>query len=118
MITGIQLRMARAALKLGVRELAEKAKISPATITRIEGGYPANASTLNNLEWTLEGLGVVCAIDSNGAVVVKLSSRCLSDDEHSAVQKELDKRREHNLTHAKERAFIMERERERQARET
>ena len=91
--------------------MVKKAKISPATITRIEGGYPANASTLNNLEWTLEELGVVCAIDSNGAVVVKLSSRYLSDEKHGVVQKELDKRREHDLQRAKER------EQECQARE-
>lgn len=58
MITGTQLRMARAALKLGVRELASAAKVSPATVTRIEGDNPANAATLGALRSTLEAAGV------------------------------------------------------------
>ncbi|NPD69325.1 transcriptional regulator (plasmid) [Lichenicola cladoniae] len=50
--------MARAALKLGVRELASAAKVSPATVTRIEGDNPANAATLAALRATLEAAGV------------------------------------------------------------
>ena len=65
MITGTQLRMARAALKLGVRDVAATAKVSPATITRIEGDQPANASTLTAIRVALEAAGVIF-VDENG----------------------------------------------------
>ena len=58
MITGTQVRMARAALKLGVREVAASAKVSPATVTRIESDQPANASTLAAIRTALEAAGV------------------------------------------------------------
>lgn len=35
-MTPVQVRMARAALRLGVRELAELASVTPATVTRFE----------------------------------------------------------------------------------
>lgn len=57
MITGLQLRMARAALKWGVRDVAREAKVSPATVTRIEGDHPANASTLAAIRAALETAG-------------------------------------------------------------
>jgi transcriptional regulator with XRE-family HTH domain len=65
MITGIQLRMARAALKIGVRDVAAMAKVSPATVTRIESDQPANASTLAAIRTALESAGVLF-IDQNG----------------------------------------------------
>ena len=46
MITPAQIRMARAALGWGVRELAERARLSPNTISRIENG--AGALTESN----------------------------------------------------------------------
>jgi transcriptional regulator with XRE-family HTH domain len=72
MITGTQLRMARAALKLGVRELAASAKVSPATITRIEGDQPANASTLAALRAALEAAGVEFISENGGGAGVRL----------------------------------------------
>lgn len=65
MITGTQLRMARAALKWGVRDVAREAKVSPATVTRIEADHPANASTLSTIQAALEAAGVIF-IASNG----------------------------------------------------
>lgn len=65
MITGAQLRMARAALKIGVRDVAAMAKVSPATVTRIESDQPANASTLAVIRAALEAAGVLF-IDQNG----------------------------------------------------
>jgi transcriptional regulator with XRE-family HTH domain len=38
MINGAQIRLARAVLRWGVRDLAREAQVSPATITRIEKG--------------------------------------------------------------------------------
>jgi transcriptional regulator with XRE-family HTH domain len=65
MITGTQLRMARAALKIGVRDVAALAKVSPATVTRIESDQPANTSTLAAIRMALESAGVIF-IDQNG----------------------------------------------------
>ena len=65
MITGTQLRMARAALKIGVRDVATLAKVSPATVTRIESDLPANASTLAAIRTALEAAGVIF-VEENG----------------------------------------------------
>ncbi|MCG8419260.1 MAG: helix-turn-helix domain-containing protein [Proteobacteria bacterium] len=58
MITSVQLRMARAALQWGVRELAEKAELNPNTVTRIENGRAALSETLMILRRVLEDEGV------------------------------------------------------------
>ena len=48
-MTPIQLRMARAAVGWGVRELAEKAGVTANTVTRIENGSDARLSTMDKL---------------------------------------------------------------------
>lgn len=61
-----QLRMARAGLKIGVRDLAAMAGVTTATITRFEnerGGL--NAVTQSKLKAALEAAGIVF-IDQNG----------------------------------------------------
>lgn len=61
-----QLRMARAALKIGVRDLAEMASVTTATITRFEnerGGL--NSATHAKLRSALEAAGIMF-IDQNG----------------------------------------------------
>lgn len=58
-MTPAQLRMARNALKLGVRELAQIANVTTATITRYEnerGGL--NMVTQEKLVSSLEALGI------------------------------------------------------------
>lgn len=55
----IQIRMARAATGLGVRELAALAGLTANTITRIENGADAKQSTLKAIQAALEGAGVV-----------------------------------------------------------
>lgn len=72
MITGTQLRMARAALKLGVRAVAAMAKVSPATVTRIESDQPANASTLAAIRIALEAAGVEFIEENGGGPGVRL----------------------------------------------
>jgi transcriptional regulator with XRE-family HTH domain len=57
-IKAIQLRMARAAVRWGVRELAEKAGITANTVTRIENGADAKQSTMDALQRALEAAGV------------------------------------------------------------
>ena len=65
MLKGSQLRMARAASRLSVRELAQIAEVAPNTVTRIEGGLPANTATLRAIQRALEGAGIEF-IDENG----------------------------------------------------
>lgn len=104
--------MARSALKIGVRELAAKAIVSPATITRIESGHPANASTLRNLEMTLRSLGVTCTLEESGSISVTLSSSRLPEDEYKTIQKVLLERREAALKTAQNIAKIKARDEE------
>jgi transcriptional regulator with XRE-family HTH domain len=54
----IQLRMARAAVGWGVRELAERAGVTANTVTRIENGADAKQSTMDALQRALEAAGV------------------------------------------------------------
>src|SRR5271169_3278924 len=54
----VQLRMARAAVGWGVRELAEKAGVTANTVTRIENGADAKQSTMDALQRALEAAGV------------------------------------------------------------
>ncbi len=53
-----QCRMARAALKLGVRELADMAKVATGTITRLEAGIELKPRTLEAIQRALERAGV------------------------------------------------------------
>ena len=57
--------MARAVLKWGVREVAKAARVSPATVTRVEADQPANATTFAAIRAALEAAGVEF-IDENG----------------------------------------------------
>ncbi len=59
MLIGTQVRMARAAVGWGVRELAEKASINPNTVSRIENGGDALGSTLDRIQAALENAGVI-----------------------------------------------------------
>jgi transcriptional regulator with XRE-family HTH domain len=54
----IQLRMARAAIGWGVRELAKGAGVTANTVTRIENGADAKQSTMDRLQHALEVAGV------------------------------------------------------------
>jgi transcriptional regulator with XRE-family HTH domain len=57
-LTKEQCKMARAALGLGVRELAILAKVSPNTITRFERGESMQERTVDNIKAALENAGV------------------------------------------------------------
>ena len=68
----VQCRMARAALGLGVRELAAAAKVSIDTVARFERGAQLKERTVEALQRVLEASGVEFA---NGAQPgVRLSS--------------------------------------------
>jgi hypothetical protein len=57
-MNAVQCRMARAALQLGVRELAAKAKVSPATIVRFEASEELRERTVDAIRSALEAAGV------------------------------------------------------------
>ncbi len=57
-MTPEQCKMARAGLGLGVRELADLAKVSTNTITRLEGGEQLKERTLDAIRAALESGGV------------------------------------------------------------
>ncbi len=61
----IQVKMARAAVGWGVRELAKKAGVAANTVTRIENGADAKQSTMDRLQQALESAGIEF-IDENG----------------------------------------------------
>lgn len=64
-MTAAQCRMARAALQMGVRDLAAAAKVSPNTIARLERGEALYARTIAAIRAALEAAGVEF-IDQNG----------------------------------------------------
>jgi predicted transcriptional regulator len=66
MITGVQVKMARAAVGLGVRELAAAADVGISTITRFEAGSVTPIpATVAAIRAALEAAGVIF-IDQNG----------------------------------------------------
>jgi transcriptional regulator with XRE-family HTH domain len=64
--------MARAALQLGVRDLAEAAQVSPTTITRLERGESLYARTVDAIRATLEAAGVEFIAENGGGAGVRL----------------------------------------------
>ena len=71
----IQLRMARAAVGWGVRDLAEKAGVTANTVTRIENGADAKQSTLDRLKSALEAAGVEFIDENGGGPGVRMRKR-------------------------------------------
>ncbi len=61
----VQIKMARAALGWGVRDLAEKAGVTANTVTRIENGADAKQSTIEAMQKVMEAAGVIF-IPANG----------------------------------------------------
>ena len=59
MITRLQVRMARAALGWGVRDLADRAGLSPNTVSRFENGAGARVDTLSQMQNVLERAGII-----------------------------------------------------------
>lgn len=72
MITGTQIKMARAALGLSSKELADMAEIHVNTISRIENGEAANKGTLLLIAHTLETAGVEFIPENGGGAGVRL----------------------------------------------
>jgi len=71
-LTAEQSRMARAAIMLGVRELAERAGVSTNTITRLERGEALFPRTLAAIRTALESAGVEFIAENGGGPGVRL----------------------------------------------
>jgi DNA-binding LacI/PurR family transcriptional regulator len=66
-----QSRMARAALKLGIRDVAKLAKVAPSTVSRFEAGEKLNPRTVEAIQRALEAAGIEFA--NGNAPGVRLS---------------------------------------------
>lgn len=66
----VQCRMARVALGLGVRELAELARVSVDTIARLERGEALKERTVHTIQAALEKGGVSFIAEPGGGVGV------------------------------------------------
>jgi hypothetical protein len=66
LINGGQCRMARAALKISVRDLAAKARVGVNTIVRFEGGEKLQDRTIDAIRIALEKGGVEFNEDGRG----------------------------------------------------
>ncbi|KXV57150.1 DNA-binding protein [Acetobacter tropicalis] len=64
--------MARAALQIGVRELADAAGVSPTTITRLERGEALYPRTVEAIRSALEAAGVQFIPENGGGAGVRL----------------------------------------------
>jgi len=75
MVVAPQIRMARAALGISVRELAQRSGVADSTILRFETGRGGIlAANLNRLQMALEEAGVIfLPADANGGPGVRLS---------------------------------------------
>jgi transcriptional regulator with XRE-family HTH domain len=67
--------MARAALELGIRELAEAAKVSTNTIARLERGEDLRERTVDAIRATLESAGVEFIDENGGGPGVRLKKK-------------------------------------------
>jgi len=67
-----QCRMARAALQLGVRDLAGAAHVSPTTVSKLERGEQLHLRTVEAIRTALEAAGVVFIEQNGGGPGVRL----------------------------------------------
>jgi transcriptional regulator with XRE-family HTH domain len=71
----VQCKMARAALGLGVRDLAALAAVSPDTVARLERGEELKPRTIDALRAALENAGVVFVDENGGGPGVRLRKK-------------------------------------------
>lgn len=83
--------MARAALQLGVRDLAERAMVSTNTIARMESGDPLKERTVGAIQRALEAAGVIFVQENGDGPGVRLRK----GDTHEALSKRIDGLQDH-----------------------
>lgn len=80
-LSAAQSRMARAALNLGVREVAKLAGVSPNTIARLERGEALYPRTVDAIRQALETAGVTFIPENGGGAGVRLTKPSTSPPE-------------------------------------
>ena len=81
MFSPAQCRMARAALELGVRDLAKLADVSAMTVTRFENGHSQGyPETLEKLRRALEAAGIIFVAENGEGPGVRLKKHLPSGD--------------------------------------
>ena len=70
-----QSKMARAALGLGVRDLARLASVSPDTVARLERGEELRPTTIAAIRGALETAGVVFLDENGGGPGVRMKAK-------------------------------------------
>ena len=75
MVTREQVKMARAALGWGVRDLAAKAGIAGNTVSRFENGSDALGETLRKIRRVFEEAGITFIDETGGGSGVRLKKR-------------------------------------------
>jgi predicted transcriptional regulator len=71
-MNALQLKMARVALGLGVKEAAIVAQVSHDTITRLEAGQSVKPATAAKVRAALESAGVEFIAENGGGAGVRL----------------------------------------------
>ena len=82
-----QCRMARAALQIGVRDLADMAKVSPSTVARFEAGEELKERTVEAMRAALESAGVEFIAENGGGPGVRLKKTAKGVEE---ISREID----------------------------
>jgi len=72
MISGMQVRLGRTALRLSVRDLASETGLTANTINRFENGSDAKGSTIRKLQSYLEESGIEFIPENGGGIGVRL----------------------------------------------
>ncbi len=75
MIDPVQVRMARAALGWGVRDLAVNAGVTANTVSRFENGADALGNTLRKIQRALEDADIEFIDENGGGPGVRLKHR-------------------------------------------
>ena len=68
----MQCKLARTALGLGVRELAQKVGVSPDTIARFERGETLKAATVESIRSALEAQGIAFIPENGGGAGIRV----------------------------------------------
>jgi transcriptional regulator with XRE-family HTH domain len=79
-VSGVQLRMARAAMNWTVQDLSRAANVAPVTISRIEAALTARPSSLAAIRVTFERAGIVFTRHRDGdGVRLMRAAECVRD---------------------------------------
>jgi transcriptional regulator with XRE-family HTH domain len=70
-----QCRMARAALQIGIRDIAKMAKVAPGTISRLEAGEELKPRTVEAIRHAFEKAGVAFTNGDEPGVTLRKKKR-------------------------------------------